>query len=46
MNEETILVANGEDRAITVSELNTYIKNLIDGDVFLNRVVRFCFQFF
>ena len=39
MNEETILVANGEDRAITVSELNTYIKNLIDGDVFLNRVV-------
>ena len=39
MNEETILVANGEDRAITVSELNTYIKNLIDGDLFLNRVV-------
>ncbi len=39
MNEESILVANGEERAITVSELNSYIKSLIDGDLFLNRVV-------
>ena len=27
-----------EEKAITVTELNTYIKNLFDSDLFLNRV--------